>query len=40
GARIAGIWWWKSWGRCGKGGEGAGTWGEVLQGLAGKTGEG
>nr|GFA59882.1 hypothetical protein [Tanacetum cinerariifolium] len=37
-AGIAGEWWWKSWGRCGKGGEVAGTWGESVVGLSGKVG--
>nr|GFA75277.1 hypothetical protein [Tanacetum cinerariifolium] len=37
-AGIAGEWWWKSWGRCGKGGEVAGTWGESVAGLAGEVG--
>nr|GEX37686.1 hypothetical protein [Tanacetum cinerariifolium] len=37
-AGIAREWWWKSWGRCGKGGEVAGTWGESVAGLAGEVG--
>nr|GEX81150.1 hypothetical protein [Tanacetum cinerariifolium] len=37
-AGITGEWWWKSWGRCGKGGEVAGTWGESVAGLAGEVG--
>nr|GEZ71417.1 hypothetical protein [Tanacetum cinerariifolium] len=37
-AGIAREWWWKSWGRCGKGGEVAGTWGESVAGLEGEVG--
>nr|GEX24146.1 hypothetical protein [Tanacetum cinerariifolium] len=37
-AGIVGEWWWKSWGRCGKGEEVAGTWGESVAGLAGEVG--